>query len=50
MNRFLTIRRLSFIFFGLFAVVLAGVFAFQLPGAEAEQRNLDARGGHGGLA
>ncbi|WP_427790828.1 hypothetical protein [Brevundimonas diminuta] len=29
MNRFLTIRRLSFIFFGLFAVVLAGVFAFQ---------------------
>lgn len=29
MNRFLTIRRLSFIFFGLFAVVLAGVFALQ---------------------
>lgn len=29
MNRFLTIRRLSIIFFGLFAVVLAGVFALQ---------------------
>ena len=29
MNRFLTTRRLSILFFGLFAVCVAGAFAFQ---------------------
>ncbi|WP_428151469.1 hypothetical protein [Brevundimonas sp.] len=29
MNRFLTMRRLSILFFGLFAVFVAGAFAFQ---------------------
>ncbi len=29
MNRFLTMRRLSILFFGLFAVLVAGAFAFQ---------------------
>ncbi|WP_426037902.1 hypothetical protein [Brevundimonas sp. DC300-4] len=29
MNRFLTMRRLSILFFGLFAVCVAGAFAFQ---------------------
>jgi hypothetical protein len=29
MNRFLTIRRLSILFFSLFAVLVAGVFVFQ---------------------
>ncbi len=29
MNRFLTMRRLSILFFGIFAVLVAGAFAFQ---------------------
>lgn len=29
MNRFLTMRRLSILFFGVFAVLVAGAFAFQ---------------------
>ena len=41
MNRFLTMRRLSILFFGLFAVFVAGAFAFQrfyvAPAEQCEQ-------------
>lgn len=42
MKRFLTIRRLSILFFGLFALVTAGLFAFQRfwmdPGERCEAK------------
>ena len=38
MNRFLTMRRLSILFFGLFAVLVAGAFAFQRFYVAPEQK------------